>query len=522
MKQKVIFSFLTMFIFCFASVALHAKGKVEEIQYQNTDWTLCLTRFDVSAMPQSRQVLGETIIQNIVVNLLPAELKFRTPDEYAYYLNAADLGAQKSAAEKISSKQAERDKLLYQGLSEIQYKTNLKKIDAELEALRKTYNETVLIPPKVDIEPKFIVNSTVTNFPDAPKPGSEYFFCKAQKADGFITGKITEYYERVYVQIALWTLYAGAYIFTDSVIFSVSDLEKAVTELSDRLVDVITGMRSAGIRIKAVPEEAVIIIGSIYGGKGEAEILNFTPGDVDISVYAENYRTTNATITLNEDEFADINVELVAVPSSKYTIDVEGGESAAVYEGSLYKGETPLELQGSTDTYRQYNVITPDGKTDQTIFKVDEKALIMIPKPQPEEGRTNKARHWYYNAMGRFWLTLPFAVLGYGLYNTYYVDAVRFQSYKMAEQTQTIQYVSIGFAALAGIFLVESFVHLGMYIWEANKDISPITGKKKPEDIGKEIKPLSGGTAETGAAPETESIPVPETDLDTDTGETDD
>ncbi|GMO25528.1 MAG: hypothetical protein Ta2F_00850 [Termitinemataceae bacterium] len=525
--------FVGLFGFSIFSVPLYAKGAAQEIEPINKTWTLCVTEFDVSQLPQARQTVGSLVTRNIVINLVHTDQKLRRPDEYEYYRMYGAYNAEKDAAAKIVAKQTERDKLLYQGLSDVQYKKGLKKTDDELEKLRKNYNQARLVPPIVEIEPEFNItkNSGDVELPAAPITGSEYIFCKTQKADGFVSGKITEYYGRFYVQIALWTISERKYSYLDSVIFSVNDLTNAVTELTNRLIDEITGMKSSGIRIKATPENAVIVIGDYFAGRGEAQVLNFTPGDVDISIYAENHETTNATITLNENELADISVDLAAAPLSNYSVDIKiepdskreqrkkekagivedeltGEETAAVYEGSYYKGQTPIDLMGITGDVRQYNVITKDNKTAQTIFKIADDALILKPKTEPKEGRTEKARRKFYGAYGRFWITLPFAILTNNMYKKYYNEAVRIHSvdseygYGMMDKSTTMLWVTRGFWGLAGAFLAETLTRMVIYIYQANKATNPISVKAKPMALKPE--PVEPEQPATELNPETE------------------
>ncbi|GMO52308.1 MAG: hypothetical protein Ta2G_10250 [Termitinemataceae bacterium] len=468
-------------IFFVTGGVLHAKGAAQEVEYTNKEWVLSVTEFDVSGLPPARQIVGSIITQNMVFNIKPADEKLRSIEEITYYRQAAESKNKTEVAKRISSKQAERDKLIFQGLQDMQYKSAIKKLDAEIAALRKDYEDREIAPPKIAIEPEFkITNNNLDHvFPKPPKPGMEYYFCNEQKADGFITGKITDFHNRYYVQLALWSLYARTYTYTDSVIFSIEDINDGITELSERLVDEITGFKSAGIRVRTIPDNAVIIIANTFAGHGEAQVLNFTPGEVKISVYADNYETLDSTIELNEDQLADVMIELQPTPTSNYTIDVNGGEEASVYEGSGYKGKTPLTLTGPTDHYRDYYILTEDGKIAQTVFSITDQSLLLNPGLAPAEGRTNKARKRYYNALGRFWISLPFTILSLGLYNSYYTDAYRLGSYDVLSQANVFGYMTIGFGVVTAGFLIESFVKLGMYIYEGNRETSPLTAKKK-------------------------------------------
>ncbi|GMO55339.1 MAG: hypothetical protein Ta2G_14440 [Termitinemataceae bacterium] len=496
--KKVFYVFILLITPCI----VFAKGKAQDDGvYLNDTWILCVTDFDVSSLPMTQQVVGHLVAQHIVMNMLPMEEKLRTTAEYNYYLAKADLDAQKAAAAKIAEKQMERDKQVFLGLSDIQYKAAIKRIDSELEVLHQTYKQTVLVPPKIALSPTFSMNEDTTNnlFPSPPEVGSEASFCSTQKVDGFVKGKITEYYGRFYVQVALWTLYSRKYVYSDSVIFSVNDLNVAVKELTDRLENEIAGMQSAGIRIHAVPENAVIVVGEFFGGRGDVEFSNFTPGDVEISVYADKYITTTATINLKEDELADVTVELVPEETSNFSIEAEGlppEEKALVYDGALYIGEAPIALSGPTDKFKQFNLITDTNKTAQTVFKIADGNIKLKLKPEPAEGRTEKARKAFYGAYGRFWISLPFFILTNSLAESLLNDAKIHNSQEIFDKYLTMHWVRVGTGVVAAGFLAETLVRIFIYVYQANKPTNP---------IAKKIKPLK-------AEPEPEEMPeeVPE------------
>ncbi|GHV83711.1 hypothetical protein AGMMS50212_10510 [Spirochaetia bacterium] len=469
-------------LFFFLNSALFAKGAAEAPKASlNEVWTLCITSFDVSSLPPTRTVIGDLITKNMVVNLRAAENKLRTIDESVYYNSIAQLKAETSAAKSLAAKQAERDKLLFQGESDRQYKRNLARIDGELKTLRAALGEAETFPPKVAVMPELKIsdaNSSGT-YPSPPEVGKEYYFCTQQNADGFLTGKVSDFHGRIYVQIALWTLYTRTYTWSDNVIFSIEDLESGTTELANRLGNEISGMVPSGIRVRATPDNAAIFVENYPAGRGDSGLMEFTPGPVDISVSADNYETFTTTLDLQEGEGTDFSVNLTPVPLSEFTIDTAKHETADVYQGALYIGQTPLTVTDKAGELRDYNAITEDKRVAQNIFQISEHALIMNPKIAPEEGRTDKARKKFYNAYGRFWIALPLFVLMTGFRDSAIAGYGRSGNADIGNQANNFftpaYYVSLG---LVGLTAGDFIFRLIQYVWQANKEQNPLTPKK--------------------------------------------
>ena len=118
--------------FLLTNFSLFAGGEAEKAAPANGNWTLCITKFDVSALPETRNIVGQLVAQNLVLNLNTANTRLRLNEEDQYYRNSSALKAQKEAAKKLADKRAERDKLLFSGDAEWMYKSDLKKIEKEI------------------------------------------------------------------------------------------------------------------------------------------------------------------------------------------------------------------------------------------------------------------------------------------------------------------------------------------------------------------------------------------------------
>ncbi|MDR2803782.1 MAG: PEGA domain-containing protein [Treponema sp.] len=567
---------------CFLIIAvnhsLFCKGAQETpTPPLNNTWTLCVTAFDTSAVPPSRIVMGQMVMQYIVENIRTAETRLWTSQEAAYYNEAAQLKALRDAAAKVRDKQTERDKLIFAGETNRKYKQNLKRVDKELETLRYNLEKIQTFPSHLALSPavKFTEGNTNGNFPLPPAAGQEYYFCTGQKADAFLSGRISEYFDRIYVEISLWSIYARRMTYTDSVIFSPEDIKEGSVELANRLFDHISGFLPAWIKVKASPSNAIIVIDDYVAGRGETELMDFTPGTVSVTAFTRDYETFETNIELREGERVDVSVELLPKQIVEFDVSLKDGgipvyseqvtagsnaagsdaagsdaagtdvagsdvvgndvvgsdvvdsdaantdaagsdvvgsdvvgsdvagtdgvnvETAAVYDGAMYVGETPIRLSGAVDQQRNINIETPDGRIAQTVFRVSDKPIVFDPRMPPAQDRTDIARKKFYSAYGRFWIALPLAILGMGLNNTVTSVYKATNDPEIGQQQQIVYWTSIGLTAAMGLFLAESFYRIGRYVWEANKESSPLIKKQvEPEsgDSGTDVKnPVSEG-----------------------------
>ena len=74
-------------LFVFAATSLFAFGRSEEPAREpvNTEWILCVTALDVSALPQARQLMGDTVVRSLANTLANVSFRFRGEEEYIYY-----------------------------------------------------------------------------------------------------------------------------------------------------------------------------------------------------------------------------------------------------------------------------------------------------------------------------------------------------------------------------------------------------------------------------------------------------
>jgi hypothetical protein len=467
-------------LFFLAGNALFAGGKAEKPTVYHDMWTLCITEADVSDLPPSRAAVRSVALQTITRSLAAVDRRARLSEEEAYYRNAVWRTAERDAAKKIADKQKQRDELLFQGNKDWKYQQDLKKIDAELVTLREALDKTKTDAPAIERGPRFALTSEnlAYTFSAPPKIGEEYYFCAKNKIDGFLVSRITEFYGRVVFEVRLYSLFARSYTYEDSAIFSTEDMEIALLELSDRIIENVSQSPAAGLIVTTEPDTAMIAVNDRYAGRGESELIVRNAGPVSVEVFADGYRSHTDEIELLPELVTELSVRLPPLPIAGITVDTT--EPAALYRGALYVGETPFALSAPHDTWLSLMAETPDQKSSSTAFLVNESALLMKPLEPPKQDAVDKARRGFYGAWGRFWIALPLALVVNGMYSSYlsaYNSPAGVKTEDDFNTAKTFQYATGIAVGVAVGFGVEFAARLVYYVVVSNRERTPLVAK---------------------------------------------
>ncbi|GHV50232.1 hypothetical protein AGMMS49579_03490 [Spirochaetia bacterium] len=507
-------------IFSLSLVNIFAGGSEEAIErpVSNGEWVLCVTSFDVSSLPLSQRNIGDIIVRELVnsLNTVEHRNRIKVSPEYAWYEGYAWAQSRNAAAKALEAKRNERDLLLFKGDAAWRYRQNLKTLEADIEKLEEELWKAMARQPLVAEEPsfKFTEENNKGTFPNPPAVDGEYQFCKNQKADAFLTGSVSEYHGRIFINLRLFTLYTNSYVYEDSIIFSSDDINIAVDEISGRLVAVISGENPAEIAIHTVAVEttgqdspsassadALVLINNSFAGRGEVSRREYPPGKVTVEIFSENYETAQVETDLKSGEFTEITANLRPINLVPINISVPGQTGVSVYRGSLYVGEAPLTLQLPADSQEYLFAETLGGQTSRVVLLVNEpipsigsprrpvgslskkstldgenNLLLQTRVPPPAgQDRVNKARRQYYWAWGGTWIAGIAAWILYGSYNGK-ANAYNYQPISMDMYNKTIEgyYWSIGSAILVGAAVVVESVMMGRYIYTAGDDAASI------------------------------------------------
>jgi len=498
----------------------YSFGKAEEAEKPPlfSEWVLCVTAPDVSALPPSRQILGDLLVRHLTDSFKRVDRRQRVLRESAYYLGVARYRARLEASKKLAAKRAERDQLLFRGDPAWKYQKSLKTTDEAIKTLEEALVEAETGPLPVVEDPVFAITASNREgrFPAAPKPGTEYKFCTAEKADAFLTLQMAEYHSRVSCRLRLYLLYGGSFLYEDTLIFSTEDLIPAVTEAGNRLVAALIAVPPAALSITAaaasdgektaaLPEEEAkepgILINGGFSGWGSTGTVERTPGMVKIEAFQEGFQSFEGEVDLRPGEFAQLQLNLRPLARSTMLVTVPGEEGARVYQGGIFRGFTPLELQTAPERYEYIQVETAWGKTGSAVFQgpfadadtasgAEKTAVLETGFPYPSsDKRVNRARKGLYSAWGRFWLTLPLALFLQGVSTSYeyaYLYDISRGSEPnaaMAQKADVYKKISIGAWVLLGAEVLEYCYRVYRYLRASGEEGASLQKLQKTEKL---------------------------------------
>ena len=513
MKNRIL---LTVLLLITLNTAVFGFGKKEEaeVKTQNNEWILCITNFDITALPPEKSHVSTVISRKIVERLNAISYRTRISPEYAYYEEYSWSRARSSAAKAVSSKMDERSAAFYRGDPEWRYLQNIKKIDEDLVKLRATLEEIENNAPPINREPEFKLASgnLSFSFPAAPAKGAETRFCVSNNADAFLSGSIIDFYGRYLLSARLYTVYTRSFIWEDSIIFSQEDIDSAMNDIIQRLVIVLSGNEPAVIEIAAQPREALVLINRSFAGRGSTDKIELAPAAIIVTATAPNHESVTFETVLSADEITKIDINLNPVNYADVTI--AGEEGGRVYQGALFVGTAPLTLRLPVNHLEYIEMKKRTSNEGSIVFQTPDRPDVMpsyfVATKQPlPGGRVDKDRRAYYWAWGATWITGIASWIAHHSYtdalNIYNSNPV---SQEFTDNLTTLNYFRIGAfvgLGLAGSYGIYRFIR---YLISADSGSTPIAVPvKKPA-------PAAASAAEFSPAPAADAEAAPASAVD--------
>ena len=507
---------IAAFLFAvFAAAPLSASGRSEETEEtpESPSFVMYITALDVSALPPARQLMGDTVARNLANSLLRISFRARQEDEYTYYRDFAWENYRVTAARALQDRRNDRDLLIFKGEPRWRYRKSLRDIDKAIAELETQMAEVNARAPVVEQRPLFSLGERNRNniFPPPPAPGQELRFSLDEKVNAFLTGRLSEYHDRLFLELQVYTLHSRSFSYEDSILFSTSDLLAAMDEISNRLLIAVSGIPPAGVLVRTNPSDAMVIIDGVFAGRGDMEMAARSPGEVSVEVRADSHSPVSFPLELNSGEIAELFIDLTPLGLSVFQAVVPESPGSLVYHGSLFTGETPFTLQLPGSRFAYITVETPEGETGSIIYRNGEiirgrarfaknngadngaAAIFDTRVPvDPAQRRVERARRGFYGAYGALWFVLPAALLTAGVAGTYmdantlamgnpagidpdtqnkiYNDALR------ANTARVVAYSAMG--AALGV----TFFQIFRYLYVSSKDPAPLVVHPKEKD----------------------------------------
>jgi hypothetical protein len=122
-------------------------------------------------------------------------------------------------------------------------------------------------------------------------------------------------------------------------------------------------------------------------------------------------------------ELIDMEFKLQPTPETSFEIDFPSHEGSLVYQGSLYRGRSPLTITAPLNQFEYIHAETPVGETSSVVFRAGQTGdRITLPNVIPR-GSDSKplgtARRKFYGGWTAFWIVLPAAFMASGIASTY-------------------------------------------------------------------------------------------------------
>jgi hypothetical protein len=494
MYQKRVFAGFFVFFLAIAGVLpLFAGAAADEVAINNSTWVFCVTAPNTAelapeALPASLESSVDIASRELVRQLLQINKRRRLSGEELYYRENILLAGEKAAAKAIVAKQESRDTLVFQGLPERKFKSQIKKIDGELVTLREKLDDEEQKYIVIEWEPSIILTDAnkTYSFPMAPAAGGELSFCVSQKADAFLSWTMTNFFGRIDLKLRIWAIFARNWVYEDEIIFSPEDTDAAIKSISVGLVEFFSGENAAAIIVKAQPSNAIISVDGVMQGMGTTELIEREPGMVFVEVSAPYHESYFEAVTLSPDTGTELSITLPEIPQGEtHVTSVEkgtGNSNAALHSGVLYLGQSPFILTAPLGSKVILSAETAKGYSDYSVLSVGKKKdEVLKPIAPMLDGTVDRARRGFYGAYGRFWITLPLAMVVTAMYNSQKSALLSSSSFTREQYDTNQAYFFASGAAwgLTAAFAAESVARLVFYIAKANTEPSPMLKKSK-------------------------------------------
>jgi hypothetical protein len=205
-----------------------------------------------------------------------------------------------------------------------------------------------------------------------------------------------------------------------------------------------------------------------------------------VAVAAEGYTPELAQAELVSGELTEIEVSLSPLLYSNVNIGVPGFNGVSLYQGALYIGEAPYNLQMPIDSLGYVTAEARGGQQAQIVFPTpdmpDESynfSLKLRTPPPSGQKRVNNARMNYYWAWGATWLAAMLAWGTNGVFTSYNDVMSNSSSQEFLDGTITWNYINLGSLVLLGAAAAYNIYQLSRYLYVSTEGATPIAKQEK-------------------------------------------
>jgi hypothetical protein len=402
---------------------------------------------------------------------------FSAEEQEAYRRGILEA-ALRQESRKLAELRAARDELLFSSLSRRARREQAASLDVRIgeaeqriQALRGLAPETVAFAGRKPVQ--IVTGTRGGRLLEAPL-FSPLGLARQEGIDLLVWGLIEEVEDYLYLELHAYhsVLRRELYSYRNAV--RLEAINTVIEEATRGLAAVILGRSWAALAVTAEPGETRLYLDGRYIGQGEVDLDYLAPGTVELAGRRPGYRDELLRLELPAGERKEVKLALMPAAGEKILL-VSDPPQAAVYEGSEWRGTTPLTISRPEDQQRL--LLRREGFLDFSIYLAQDTAdalsVSLVPDSAEPASLQSKRRDKFYTAMGLFVLSIPVPYLCYSYaadYATAYEQAGAADQSRLYDANRAFYSAYWAGLAVSASLFVNMMVNLIQYIRSADRN----------------------------------------------------
>jgi hypothetical protein len=460
----------TLAVLLLAAMPLAVFSQQLDLSDHKEYWSIGVAAFEAKNMSPENLYLTRSFPLLLRERLEEIPKHFFSESEAQAYRRAILRKEQQRLAEAVRADRRTRDELFFTSQQEkvSLYEQRIEDSLAAIQELQEMNPESIPFPESRPL--RFVSGPDRQLIFDKPLL-SPLQLAAQQNLDALLWGSFEEIQGFLYFEVRVFDAVLAEQVFSYSDATTPVELYDLSGQLIGQLASVLWGRDWSSLKVETVPPQAEVWVDGTFRGRSPVEIPYLLPGPRELRVRAPGHRTVRRTVRLEPYSRHEQSIALTREAGDSFSLSSDP-EGAAVYEGSKWIGETPLELE-KPDDLRRF-LLRKEGYLDFPVYagsEVEQKsAADLISEEVDPAAMQNRRRDELYRAFGAFALSLPVPLFLWGYGYDFRVLAAQAGSPSDAEQTaDRLSYLSLGTMAVSAGFFVNLMVRLVRYIRAADR-----------------------------------------------------
>jgi len=396
------------------------------------DWVLGFAAFRGRDLSPENLHLLHSIPLLLQRGLTSVGVHYFTAEEKLGYRKAVIQRALRKRAAALETLRRERDALLFKESDPAVRESKTGQYDLKIREAVEELNRLAALPPEAvefpDSKPIRLAAGDRDEALLAAPLFSPLQAALQKSVNRLVWGRVEEVQGFLYLEVHALDAALQRDTFTYNDALARDELGAAIEQLVEGLKRDVWGRDWASLAVRTDPPQAAIYLDGVLVGAGQARLDFIAPGQREVRVELEGYAAQTRTVDLQSYTLLELEVELEKLerPTIRLTSEPPG---AAVYRGSTWLGETPLQLSEPDSPDRI--LLRLRGCRDLPLYlgggAGDRPEAVLSPLSRDPLEAQKKARDRFYKAFGLFALSVPFPFFCWGLAGDYWV-AVNYAS----------------------------------------------------------------------------------------------